>query len=140
MTPVYRAPMRSRRDDVDHGAAVDRAIRLGLVGVGEVTDERAERRLERFAEAPDGSFVWTRHPDGAVFVGRMTGRVRHDPDGTAVDLVHVRDCEWLTEPVDAALVPAAVQQTFARGGRNVQQIHPGNVEAETAALWDRLGS
>jgi hypothetical protein len=139
-TPVYRAPLRSRRDDVDHAATVDRAVRLGVVGVGEPTDDRAERRLARFAEAPDGSFVWTRRPGGEVLVGRMTGPVRHDPAGAAVDLVHVRDCEWLPEPVDAALVPAAVAQTFARGGRNFQQIHPGDVEARTAEVWERLSS
>jgi hypothetical protein len=54
--------------------------------------------------------------------------------------VNVRDTEWITEPVDPALVPAAVAQAFARGGRNVQQIHPGDVEAETARLWERLSS
>ena len=140
-SPVYRAPLRSRRDDVDHAAAVDRALRRGVVGVGEPTDGRAERRLERFAAAPDGSFVWTRHPAaGTAHLGRMTGPVRTDPDGDAVDLVHVRDCDWLAEPVDAALVPAAVAQTFARGGRNLQQIHPGDVEARTAAVWERLSS
>ena len=136
--PVYRAPLRSRRDDVDHASAIDRAMDLGVVGVGEVTDERAERRLERFAAAPDGSFVWTRRPDGSVLVGRMTGACRRDEDGAAVDLVHVRDCDWVLEPVDPALVPPAVAQTFARGGRNFQQIHPGDVEGRTAALWDRL--
>jgi hypothetical protein len=137
-TPVYRAPMRSRRDDVDHAAAVERAVRLGVVGVGEVTDDRAERRLERFMAAPHGSFVWTRHPDGPVHVGRLTGPWRHDADGAAVDLVNVRDCDWVPEPVDTSLVPAAVRQTFARGGRNFQRIHPGDVESDTAELWDRL--
>ncbi|MET0931260.1 MAG: GAF domain-containing protein [Aeromicrobium sp.] len=140
MTPVYRAPLRSRRDDVDHAAAVDRALRLGLVGMGEATDERAERRLERLAAAPIGAFVWTRHPDGAVHLGRITGPWRRDEDGIAIDLVNVRDCDWIAEPVDAALVPPAVAQTFARGGRNFQQIHPGDVEAHTATVWDRLSA
>jgi len=137
-SPVYRAPLRSRRDDVDHAAAVDRALLIGIVGVGEALDERAERRLARFVAAPDGSFVWTRRPDGAVLVGRMSGACRRDADGAAVDLVHVRDCDWVPEPVDPALVPPAVAQTFARGGRNFQQIHPGDVRAQTAAVWDRL--
>jgi hypothetical protein len=136
--PVYRAPLRSRRDDIDHAAAVERALRVGLVGVGRPDDERAERRLERFAAAPVGSYVWTRHPDGRTYLGRITGPWRRDPEGTDVDLVHVRDCDWGTEPVDATLVPAAVTQTFARGGRNFQQTHPGDVEAETARVWERL--
>ena len=138
--PVYRAPLRSRRDDVDHAAAVDRALRLGVVGVGEATDERAERRLERFAAAPVGAFVFTRHPDGRTYLGRVTGPLRRDDDGVDVDLVNVRDCDWADEPVDPALLPPAVAQTFARGGRNFQQTHPGDVEAETARLWRRLSA
>lgn len=140
MQPVYRAPLRSRRDDVDHAAAVEWALAHALVGVGEVADERGERRLERFVAAPEGAFVWTRHPDGEVYLGRITGPWRRDERGRPTDLVNVRDCDWMVEPVDAALVPAAVRQTFARGGRNFQQIHPGGVEEQTAALWDRLSS
>jgi hypothetical protein len=138
--PVYRAPLRSRRDDVDHAAAVERALRLGLVGVGEPADARAERRLERFAAAPVGAYVWTRHPAGRLHLGRITGPCRRDDDGADVDLVHVRDCDWIAEPVDPALVPPAVAQTFARGGRNFQQTHPGDVEVETARVWERLSA
>jgi len=140
MTAVYRAPMRSRRDDVDHAAALERALRLGVVGMGEADDERAERRLDRFADVPDGAFVWTRDVTGAARLGRITGPWRRDDDGADVDLVNVRDCDWIAEPVDAALVPAAVAQTFARGGRSFQRTRPGDVEAETAALWERLSS
>jgi hypothetical protein len=132
--------MRSRRDDIDAQAAVARALSHGVVGMGEAADERAERRLERLVAAPSGSYVWTRDGDGAAYVGRLTGSWRRDPAGAEVDLVNVRDTEWITEPVDPALVPAAVAQAFARGGRNFQQIHPGDVEAETARLWERLSS
>jgi hypothetical protein len=131
--------MRSRRPDVEAAAAVHRALSRGVCGMGEPVDERAQRRLERFAALPDGTFVWTRDGDGRTYVGRLTGPCRHDPEGLAVDLVHVRDTEWAAEAVDAALVPAAVRQTFARGGRNLQRIHPGEVEAETQQLWQRLG-
>ncbi|WP_254451079.1 GAF domain-containing protein [Aeromicrobium stalagmiti] len=130
--------MRSRQDDVGHAASVERALRLGLVGMGEATDEGAERRLERLAAAPVGAFVWTRHPDGRTFVGRIDGPWREDPGGAEVDLVHVREATWAE--VDPALVPAAVEQTFARGGRNFQQIHPGDVEAATARVWQRLSA
>lgn len=140
MMPVYRAPMRSRRDDIDHAAAVRWALAHGIVGVGEATDERAERRLERFIAAPVGAFVWTRDPDGAAHLGRITGPWRLDDRGTHVDLVNVRECDWAAEPVDASLVPDAVRQTFARGGRNFQQTHPGDVEAQTSAVWERLSS
>ncbi len=126
---VYRAPMRG---------AVERALRIAVCGTGEATDERAERRLDRFIAAPEGSFVWTRDGDRNSYVGRITGPWRHDADGAEVDLVNVRDTDWISVPVDPALVPAAVAQTFARGGRNFQQIHPSNVEAETADLWEKL--
>ena len=135
---VYRAPLRSRRDDVDHAAAVEWALRSGVVGVGEATDERSERRLERFAAIPDGSFVWTRHPGGAVHLGRVVGQWHRDDDGAAVDLVAVRACDWVAEADDPTRVPAAVVQTFGRGGRNLQQIHPGDVEPRTAEVWELL--
>ena len=138
--PVYRAPLRSRSDEVDHAAAVEWALVRGVVGVGEPGDDRAERRLARFCDAPVGAHVWTRHPDGRTYLGRITGPCRRDDDGSGLDLVHVRDCDWIEEPVDPALVPAAVTQTFARGGRNWQRIHPGVVEDETARAWRRLGS
>lgn len=138
MSAVYRAPTRSRRDDVDHGAAVERALRLGLVGMGEATDERAERRLDRFIAVATGAFVWTQDVDGAAYVGRIVGPWRYDAAGADVDLVNVRDCDWIAQPVDPTRIPAAVSQTFSRGGRNFQRTQPGDVEAETEALWKRL--
>jgi hypothetical protein len=140
MTPVYRAPMRSRRDDVDPAAAVERALAHGVCGMGEALDPRAGRRLERLASAPLEAFVWTRTPDGETYVGRLTGPLRDDVGGAEVDLVHVRDTDWIREPVDPVLVPAGVAQTFARGGRNFQRIHTEGVEPQTAALWERLTS
>ena len=137
--PVYRAPMRSRRDDVDPTLAVGRALRLGLVGIGgrlatapdslaqalgatyDEHSERAAARLRRFAEVPAGAQVWTRDDDGLFHVGVVTGAWRYDADAEAwaADLVHVRDCAW-SDPPD--VVPGAVLATFARGGRNFQQV------------------
>ncbi|MCW2826127.1 MAG: hypothetical protein JWQ91_3044 [Aeromicrobium sp.] len=135
---VHRAPMRSRSDDVDAGATVERALALGVVGVGalgrEDEQDRLARRLERFATVPEGSFVWTVDVDGLAHVGRITGPLRTDPDGTAVDLVHVRPCEW--HP--SARVPAGVEATFARGGRNFQQVHAPGVGRQTQEIWAEL--
>jgi hypothetical protein len=130
--------MRSRRDEIDAAATIERALTSGLVGMGEALDERTERRLERFVAAPTGSYVWTRDADGETYLGRITGPWRRDDAGAPVDLVNVRDADWLPAPVDRAHLPAAVTQTFARGGRNFQQIHPGDVEAQTERLWERL--
>ncbi|MGV9192755.1 GAF domain-containing protein [Microbacterium sp. MC2] len=155
-TPAaFRAPMRSRDDAVPAGGAVERALTDGLCGLGGRLDtppanldaavravdanygERAARRLERFAAAPDGAFVWTRDVDGVFWLGRLAGTWRYDADpaAVAVDLVHVRPCRWLPTPVDDAEVPSEVQASFARGGRNWQTIRAPGAAAATAAVW-----
>jgi hypothetical protein len=152
---AFRAPMCSLRDEVDRAAAVHRALELGLVGVGgalltpavavdeaiaavdRVHGERVALRLGRFAEAPDGAYVWTRSDDGMLHLGRLLGPWRYDEaaPALALDLVHVRDCSWLPDPVDPAQVPAAVSQTFARGGRNWQRIRHPQAGIRSAQLW-----
>lgn len=156
---VYRAPMRSRRAGVTDGAANERALRLGVCGLagtltpaprspGEVVaaaalqhDERLARRIERFGAAPDGSLVWTRDIDGLYWLGRLGGSLRYDGTGEAieVDLVHVRDCDWMPAPVPDTVVPSAVLATFARGGRNWQEIHAAGVGEASASIWSTSG-
>lgn len=137
---VYRAPMRSRRDDVDWGAAVERALAKGLCGFGgpkNPSDERLARRIERFGDVDNGSFVWTRDPEGRYWVGRIQGPYFYDADdaAAAVDLVHVRGCRWLPRPLLEHVVPAAVVATFRRGGRNFQQTHDPAVGDECERIW-----
>lgn len=137
MTPVYRAPMQSRRDDIDPRLAFDRAQLLSLCGFGEDRDpERLARRVERFAEAADGSFVWTRGGDGLYRLGRLNGPYFYDAEGSTVDLVHVRPCDWRGVPVPDRDTPAAVLATFGRGGRNFQQIHDACVGEQSSRLWE----
>lgn len=116
--------MRSRRDDVEPVLAVERALEHGLVGMGRVDDDRAERRLRRFAEVTTGAEVWTRHPDGRFHRGRVAGPLVLDESAEAelADLVHVRACAWDDEGLEEHEVPAAVAATFRRGGRNFQRI------------------
>jgi hypothetical protein len=148
--------MRSRRDDLDHGVAVERALGTGVCGVGGVLsraprgleealdltdreyDGRTARRLERFARVPTGSLVWTRDLDGLFHLGRPAGEWRYDGSGEAVsvDLVHVRDCRWLPAPVAEAEAPPAVVQTYRRGGRNFQQVRDTAVGGKSLALWE----
>ncbi|OBK72466.1 hypothetical protein [Mycobacterium sp. 1274761.0] len=140
---VYRAPMRSRRDDVDWGAAVERALTTGVCGFGgpkKPSDERLARRIERFRDVDNGSFVWTRDTDGLYWLGRIHGPYFYDNDdaAAAVDLVHVRECHWLATPLPEQKVPAAVIATFRRGGRNFQQTHDRSVVAESQHIWDEL--
>jgi hypothetical protein len=136
MPDVYRAPMRSRRDDIDLQLTIDRALAMDLVGFGDAGgDDRLDRRVARFADVADGSFVWTRDADGLYWLGRIDGPLVRDDAGATVDLVHVRPCRWTAEPVLEPEVPAAVLATFARGGRNFQQTHDANVGEQSAALW-----
>ncbi|WNG90199.1 GAF domain-containing protein [Mycobacterium sp. ITM-2016-00317] len=136
MTSVYRAPMRSRRDDIDPALTFERALSLGLCGFGRFGDpERLARRVGRFADVADGSFVWTRDGDGWYWLGRIDGPYFYDPDGEDVDLVHVRPCTWLDTPFAESRCPAAVVATFGRGGRNFQEIHDDRVGDESSQLW-----
>jgi hypothetical protein len=138
---VYRAPMRSRSDEIDPGATVDRARRLGLCGFGRRVRDRGEearlsRRVARFADVDDGSFVWTRDADGLYWLGRIDGPYFYDESGAAVDLIHVRPCRWLSKPLLESDVPAAVVATFSRGGRNFQQTHDSTVGLDTERIWN----
>jgi len=148
--------MRSRRDDVDKQAAIDRARRIGVCGFGGVLepppgdldeaialarkqyDERFARRIARFAEVPIGSLAWTRDADGLFWLGRIDGPWFYDADDDAahVDLVHVRACRWLSTPVLEPDVPAAVVATFGRGGRNFQQTHDAAVGRESERIFN----
>ncbi|OBJ89883.1 hypothetical protein [Mycobacterium asiaticum] len=143
MVGVYRAPLRSRSDDVDPRATLEHARRKGLCGFGQrvrtpAERDRLERRVGRFAEVPDFSFVWTRDPDGLYWLGRIVGPYFYDDDdrAAAVDLVHVRRCDWLPEPLLEPEVPAAVVAAYGRGGRNFQQTHHPSVSQETQRIWD----
>ena len=139
---VFRAPMRSRDDDVPVHEAVERALELGLCGLGgrltsapeslddavslarEQHGDRLARRIGRFAAAEDGAVVWTRDADGLYWRGELDGPWRYDASSEAerVDLVHVRPCRWATEPFDEPGIPEGVRVAFARGGRNWQGI------------------
>ena len=143
MVAVYRAPMRSRNDAIEPQAAIDRARRLGLCGFGRSVSrpgeqERLVRRVARFAEVDQGSFVWTRDTNGWFWLGRISGPYSHDADETAaaVDLVHIRPCEWLSTPILEQDVPVAVIATFRRGGRNFQQLHHPSIDKDTQRIWD----
>jgi hypothetical protein len=143
MDGVYRAPMRSASDAVDPRATIERARRIGLCGFGQLVREpgeldRLDHRVARFADVADGSFVWTRDPDGLFWLGRLAGPYFRDDDASAaeVDLVHVRNCDWRAEPLLEPDVPAAVAATFRRGGRNFQQTHDPSVSEETQRLWE----
>jgi hypothetical protein len=149
--------MRSRDDAVPRWAGPERALELGICGIGGrlepapgslaealVTADaqagiRLAWRIERFAKAPIGAFVWTRDVDGLTYLGRITGPWTYDAaeEAAAADLVHVRRCDWIADPIDDGSVPPDVQATFGRGGRNWQRIRAVSVSAPTLAVWNR---
>src|SRR5690606_26089670 len=104
----------------------------------EVRGERVARRLERFAAAPVGSFVWTRDAHALLWLGRIAGNWHYDASAEAaeVDLVHIRACDWLAEPVPHDQAPASVHIAFARGGRNWQRIRPLDAAAISGEIWE----
>jgi hypothetical protein len=156
---VYRAPMRARDRDAPTGSGAAFGIEHDLVGIGDrvakppatledavaaVTGEygaKAGRMLYAFAAVPDGAFVWTCVEDGTYRLGRLAGGWRYDDSRRAaeVGICHVRPARWLDRPFGEHDVPAAVADTFARGGRNFQRTHGHGVETHTAQLWSGAG-
>lgn len=152
--PIYRAPMRARAIDAPADAGAAFGLEHGLVGTGDALDRRpatlddaveaararygdkAARMLRRFAELPDGTFVWTK-ADGFFHLGRISGAWRYEDsrDAREVGIHHVRPAKWLARPFGDDEVPTAVAETFARGGRNFQRTHDANAERRTAELW-----
>jgi len=153
--PIYRAPMRARDRDLPEGAGATYGLENGLVGTGDALEQppdgidhaieatraahghKAARMLERFADLPEGTFVWTRGPDGDFHLGRIAGPWRYDdsPGARAVGIHHVRAVRWLDHAIGDREVPPAIAATFARGGRNLQRTHDAEAERETVALW-----
>jgi hypothetical protein len=137
--------MRARDRDAPAGAGGEHGVEAGLVGIGgaardaaQAEREKAARMLNRFAELPEGTFVWTRG-ERFYFLGRIAGPCRYDdsPAAHEVGIHHVRAAVWVERPFGEHEVPAAVAATFARGGRNFQRIHGEAVERETSELWRR---
>jgi hypothetical protein len=154
--PIFRAPMRARQHEAPPGAGADHGLARGVVGTGDAlapppatldeavaaaTDAyggKAGRMLRRFAELPDGTFVWTRGTDGAYRLGRIAGPWSYDdsPAARAVGIHHVRPARWLPAAFAEQEVPPAVAATFARAGRNLQRTHDREAERRTAQLWE----
>ena len=152
--------MRARDRDLAAGAGAARGVQRGLVGIGDALatvpqdlddaitmaaaehGEKAGRMLQRFAGLPIDTLVWTRGPDGAFHLGRISGSWRYDEESGAqeVGIHHVRPTRWLAQSFGAGSVPPAVAATFARGGRNLQRINDVPAEQQSAELWRKYES
>jgi hypothetical protein len=135
--------MRARDLEVAAGAGAEFGLSSGLVGIAVGRGEREARRLHRFATVPEGAFVWTRDRRSGYRLGQIcpggVREVQSDAAAGAVGITHVRAVRWLERVFAEDEVPAAVAQTFHRGGRNFQRTHDREAERLTAELWAREG-
>jgi hypothetical protein len=154
--PVYRAPMRARDRDLSPFEGARCGVEEGTVGIGDALEraprdldeaviaagsthgDKARRMLLRFAELPEGVFVWTRTGEDEYRLGRITGPWRYETSESArrTGIHHVRPAEWLPDSRPAAATPAGVVFTYGRGGRNFQRINDEEAQAATARIWE----
>ncbi|MDQ2621473.1 MAG: GAF domain-containing protein [Actinomycetota bacterium] len=152
---IFRAPMRARDRDLDQFVGARFGVSNGLVGTGDeletVPDDlqeallaattqhglKAGRMLERFADLPDGVFVWTQTGADEYRLGKIDGPWRYEAsaDADRTGIHHVRPAEWLDRTFDSGEIPPAVAETFARGGRNFQGTNDSPAEKLTASIW-----
>ena len=155
MTEVYRAPMRARDRDLPQFDGATHGVANDLVGIGDALavppktldeailaaadahGDKAGRMLARFADLPDGVFVWTQTGDDEFRLGMIDGPWRYDDSkaARAVGLHHVRPATWLPGKFGTRQTPGAVVDTFARGGKNFQRTNDDEAEALSVKLW-----
>lgn len=147
--------MRARSLEYGRFEGARQGVERGVVGIGEplgtnpedlseailaTIDEHGEKAglmLERFADLPEGVFVWTMTGEESFRLGKISGPWIYDksPAARATGIRQVRPASWLPEDLDLLLVPRAVATTFARGGRNFQRIHDEECERLTYETW-----
>jgi hypothetical protein len=157
---IFRCPMRSGLDRVDHTVEIERALELGIVAVGwgdfenrpttleetydrvqaKWNDSRAVHCIRRFAKAPVGSLVWSRHTDGTWLLGKLTGEWRPDysEDAIETDMHQVRDCSWAPKKLLSERVPGKVIISFSYPGESWSEIHNPTAREVSYALYGEL--
>lgn len=158
---IYRCPMRSGLDRVDHTVQIERALGLGIVAIGwgilenppttlDDTYERVQARwpddrtsvpcIKRFANAPIDSLIWSRHTDGTWLLGKLTGEWRPDysPEAIETDMHQVRDCAWAPKRLLSERVPGKVIISFSYPGSSFSQIHDPPAREVSYALYGEL--
>ncbi|HYI00312.1 hypothetical protein [Hyalangium sp.] len=155
---IWRLPLRSQKEGgVPHDEQVEHCLTLGLSAVGwgvrksdaleEVLarveaeyDRRGRQTVERFANAPMGSLVWTLHTDGTYRIGELVGPWRYDDSSTAerLDCHQVRETRWARAKLLSSEVPGAVVRCFSQRGSSFSRIHDENARAYSHRLFDKL--
>lgn len=156
---IYRCPMRSELAGIDHAIQAERAFSDGIVAIGwglvdeppttleetcrraaETWDSRAAGTIRRFAEAPEGSLVWSRHTDGTWMLGRIAGPWEPDfsPAAIKTDMHQVRKCDWAPTRLLSERVPGKVIISFSYPGSSFSQIHNAAARLISHSLYGAL--
>ncbi len=154
---IYRLPLRSQKEGgVPHDEQVEHCLRNGISAVGwgveggsleEVLNQieatyhrRGRQTVERFANAPTGSLIWTLHTDGTYRVGELTGHWRYDASAEAerLDCYQVRDTRWAPKRLLSSEVPGAVVRSFSQRGSSFSRIHDESARQYSHRLYDQL--
>lgn len=160
---IWRLPLRSGKEGVDHQAQVDHCLKHRIAALGwglesprprsqaEVLrrveeapwngwGRRARRTIERFISAWDGDLVWTMHTDGTYRLGELRGHWRYDASAAAreVDCHQVRDARWAKKRLLASEVPGSVVRSFSGRGSSFSRITDLSGKLFSYRLFDRL--
>jgi hypothetical protein len=152
--------MRARSLEAGRFEGARFGVRCGVVGIGEplpivpatlseallLTSEehgtKAGRMLLRLSELADSSLLWTQTGPEEFRLGQITGPWRFECSAPArlTGIHNVRPTDWLAHQFELPEVPAAVAESFNRGGRNLQMVRSAEGSAETSRLWTRYTS
>jgi hypothetical protein len=155
---IWRLPLRSQREGgVPHDEQVEHCLSKGLSAVGwgvrksgdleevltqvEALYNRLGRQtVERFANAPIGSLIWTMHTDGTYRIGELVGPWRYDDSSEAerLDCHQVRETYWAPAKLLSSEVPGAVVRCFSQRGSSFSRIHDESARAYSHRLFDKL--
>ena len=154
---IYRLPLRSQKEGgVPHDQQVEHCLRNGISAVGwgvegggleevltqieETYDRRGRQTVERFANAPTGSLIWTLHTDGTYRVGELAGPWRYDASAEAerLDCHQVRDTRWAPKRLLSSEIPGAVVRSFSQRGSSFSRIHDEAAQRYSHRLYDSL--
>lgn len=156
---LYRVPMRSRKDGVDHEEQVEWALEHGIVAIGwgrgtetpatledclrgieESWDQRSAACVARFAEANRGSLVWSQHTDGTWLLGEIVGEWKPDysPEAATVDMYQTRKVRWAPRRLLSEEVPGGVIRAFSGRGSAFSEIRNMPARLFSSALLAEL--
>jgi hypothetical protein len=156
---LYRVPMRSRKYGVDHEKQVEWALEHGIVAIGwgrgdEIPgtledclrgiekhwDRRSASCVARFAEAENGSLVWSLHTDGTWLLGEIVGEWKPDysPGAAAVDMYQTRKIRWAPRRLLSEEVPGGAIRAFSGRGSAFSEIKDIPARLLSSALFAEL--